>query len=250
MQKREKRESREREIIEKTIVLLSQRGFLDVRMSDIASETGYSMGTIYSHFESKEDLLVASALMLALEHKTLMAAIRQQPMPAIEKVITMALCSWLISIERADLTEISNLSLMPSVWRRATQARADRLNQLHVELAGTFLQIVLEAIRESLHGYEAMEQEQVDTLANHLTHGMWGLCVGLASTAQSGYASTLCSRSSEAKYAHFITNYTNFLKGYGWQESDPGNVFERCLAAARTCLQQTTWFAGQQEQSA
>lgn len=243
MQKREKRELREQEIVEKSIGLLSQRGFLDVRMSDIAGATQYSMGTIYSHFESKEDLLVACALMLALEHKTMMTAIRQKPIPAIEKIIAVAQCSWIISIEHADLTEISNLSLMPSVWRRATQTRADQLNQLHVELAGIFLGIVLEAIHESLRGYEELQQQQINTLAHHLTHGMWGLCVGLASTAQSGYASKLCPKSGTENYSHFATNYTKFLKGYGWQESDPDAVFQRCQTIAGACLQQTTWFS-------
>lgn len=246
MQKREKRELREREIIEKTIALLSQRGFLDVRMSDIAGETGYSMGTIYSHFESKEDLLVACAQALALEYKTLILAIEKQPVPAIEKIITLAQCSWYLATEHPDLTEIDNLSLMPSIWRRATQYRADRLDQLHVELANTFLTIALAAIHESLHGYEALQQQQIDTLAQHLTHGMWGLCVGLASTAQSGYASKLCSSSGEEHDAHFTTNYTNFLRGYGWQEPNPDEVFGRCRGTARACLQQSAWFSAAQ----
>jgi len=87
MQRREKRELREKEIVEKTIRLLSERGFLDVRMSDIASETGYSMGTIYSHFESKEDLIVACAYMLCLDEKELFGEIAARNIPDIEKIM-------------------------------------------------------------------------------------------------------------------------------------------------------------------
>ena len=243
MRRREKRESREKEIVEKTMELLSQRGFLDVRMADIAKKTKYSMGTIYSHFESKEDLLVACAYALVLEHKVLIQAIENLPVPAIEKIITMAQCSWQLSMQHPDLIEIDNLSLMPSVWRRATQHRANELNQLHVELANIFLGIVLTAIEQSLSGYKHLDQDEIERLAHHLTHGMWGLCVGLSSTAQSGYASTLCPKSGEESYAHFTTNYSNFLKGYGWQESDSETVFERCKTTAQLCMNQTTWFS-------
>ncbi len=249
MQRREKRELREKEIIEKTIELLSQRGFLDVRMSDVASETSYSMGTIYSHVESKEDLLVACAYQLVLDHKVLVQAIDAQAIPAIEKIISMAQCSWQLSMQHPDLIEIDNLSLMPSVWRRATQHRADALNQLHVEIANRFLGIVLAAIEESLVGYEKLDQAETEQLAHHLTHGMWGLCVGLSSTAQSGYASTLCPKNNDENDAHFSTNYCNFLKGYGWQENDPESVFERCKLIAKRCINQTVWFADKRQES-
>jgi len=243
MQRREKRELREKEIVEKTIRLLSQRGFLDLRMADIAKETSYSMGTIYSHFESKEDLLVACAHALIVEHKVLFNAIASQPISAIEKIITTAQCSWQISMRHPDLIEIDNLSLMPSVWRRATQQRANELNQLHVELAQLFLGLVLEAIEKSLDGYEELDQPQIEQLAHYLTHGMWGLCVGLSSTAQSGYASTLCPDSGDESDTYFATNYSNFLKGYGWQEENPEAVFEQCKSIAQACMEKTTWFS-------
>ncbi|RLL53260.1 TetR/AcrR family transcriptional regulator [Mariprofundus sp. EBB-1] len=246
MQRREKRELREQEIIKNTIELLSQRGFLDVRMSDIAKGTQYSMGTIYSHFETKEDLLLACAHTLVLEHKDLLLAIQKQTIPAIEKIITMVQCSWHMSMQHPDLIEIDNLSMMPSVWRRATETRADRLNQLHVELANMFLDIALDAIEESLDGHAALDKDETERLAHHLTHGMWGLCVGLSSTAQSGYASTLCPESSEGKYTHFTTNYSNFLKGYGWHETDPEALFERCKADAHKVMNQTIWFKDHQ----
>jgi len=246
MQRREKREIREREIIGTTMMLLAKRGFLDVRMADIARETGNSMGTIYSHFESKEDLLVACAYALTLEHQTLIKDIRQQTVPAIEKIIAVAHCSWLISMQHPDLVEIDNLSMMPSIWRRATPHRVEQLNRLCEELAGTFLGIVLEAIDSGLDGHGGLGETETGQLAHYLTHGMWGLCVGLSSTAQSGYASTLCPKeSAEGSYAHFTTNFANFLRGYGWQEHDPAAVFARCLTLAEGSLNNTTWYSAE-----
>jgi hypothetical protein len=193
--------------------------------------------------------LVACALMLVQEHKVLFTAIEDQPIPAIEKIITVAQCSWQLSMQHPDLIEIDNLSMMPSVWRRATKQRASELNQLNIELATIFLNIVLMAIEESLNGYKHLDQQETERLANYLTHGMWGLCVGLSSTAQSGYASTLCPESGDENYAHFTTNYTSLLKGYGWQEENPDAVFERCKSIAQQCINETTWFANGEKSS-
>jgi AcrR family transcriptional regulator len=242
MDKREKRDLREQEIIDTAINLLAENGFLGMRMSDIAKATGYSMGTLYSHFESKEDLIVACAHVLCQDEKNLFDEIAAQPIPSIEKIITLAQCSWLYSMQHPELIEIDSLSLMPSIWCRATSYRAERLNNLHVELANTFLSMVLETIENGINGHVHLDEEEKECLATHLTHGMWGMCVGLSSTAQSGYASTLCPKDSDQGYAHFTTNYTNFLKGYGWQEEDPQAVFSRCLAVAKECINHTTWF--------
>lgn len=248
MDRREKRDSREKEIVETTIALFSERGFLGVRMSDIAREAGYSMGTIYSHFESKEDLLIACAYMLNLDQNKLFDELASRDIPAIEKIVSLAHCSWMISMQHPDLIEIDNLSLMPSVWRRATTHRAELLTRLHVELADTFLNIVLAAIEHDIDGHGALDEGSKKQLATYFTHGMWGLCVGLSSTAQSGYASTLCPERSDESNEHFTTNYMNFLKGYGWQEKNPEAVFERCLKVARECIATTRWFAVDAEQ--
>jgi len=246
MERHQKRALREHEIISETIGLLSQRGFLDVRMSDIANETGYSMGSIDSHFESKEDLLVACAHTLSLEYKKLLQLMMNQSIPAIEKIITMAQCNWYISMQHPDLIEIDNLSLMPSVWRRATAHRANALNESNKALASIFLTLALEAIKNSLVGYKDLKETEIEQLGHYFTHGMWGLCVGLASTSQSGYANSMCPENSSDSYTHFITNYINFLKGYGWQEVDPVAIFEARKDNAMACIAQTSWFSSHQ----
>lgn len=242
MVRREKRDQREQEIIEVAVGLLSETGFLDMRMSDISETTGYSMGTLYSHFESKEDLIVACAHALCQDEQGLFDDVAAQSIPDIEKIITLAQCSWLISTQHPKLIEIDSLSLMASVWRRATQRRAEALSCQHEGLASTFLEIVLKTIGNGINGHEERSDEEKRHLASHLTHGMWGLCVGLMSTIQSGYASTLCPKESGQTYAHFTTNYRCFLQGYGWEETDPDAVFARCLDVARSCLDRTTWF--------
>ena len=48
---------KEQDILIKTLELASSRGLRSLSLSDIAKECGISKSTLYSHFESKEDLI-------------------------------------------------------------------------------------------------------------------------------------------------------------------------------------------------
>ena len=60
---RKQREIQEREalILEVAREMLLERGYLGVTMDRIAQAIEYSKGTVYQHFSSKEDVLVALA---------------------------------------------------------------------------------------------------------------------------------------------------------------------------------------------
>jgi TetR/AcrR family transcriptional regulator, regulator of autoinduction and epiphytic fitness len=61
-------ESRELAILEATNRLLSLKGYEQMVMDDIAAEVGIAKGSLYRHFQSKEDL--AAAVMLQLLNQT------------------------------------------------------------------------------------------------------------------------------------------------------------------------------------
>jgi len=52
------REEREIAIIEAAGQLVEKNGFVNLKMSDLAHSASMSIGTLYSHFPSKEDLLL------------------------------------------------------------------------------------------------------------------------------------------------------------------------------------------------
>jgi len=53
-------QDRARRIIETAVRLAEQGGFEAVRLRDVASNAGVALGTLYRHFRSKEDLLMAA----------------------------------------------------------------------------------------------------------------------------------------------------------------------------------------------
>jgi AcrR family transcriptional regulator len=53
-------EDRARRIVETAVDLAEKGGFEAVRLRDVAASAGVALGTLYRHFRSKEDLLVAA----------------------------------------------------------------------------------------------------------------------------------------------------------------------------------------------
>lgn len=62
------KETRRLQLIEATIDSLSKRGYADTTMADVADGAGLSRGIVNFHFESKENLLVATLQYMAEEY--------------------------------------------------------------------------------------------------------------------------------------------------------------------------------------
>jgi len=69
-------EDREARIIATAVALAEEGGFEAVRLRDVAKHAGVALGTLYRHFRSKDDLLVAA---LAREAAGLAARMARQP---------------------------------------------------------------------------------------------------------------------------------------------------------------------------
>ena len=69
-------EERARRIVETAVELAEEGGFEAVRLRDVASRAGVALGTLYRHFRSKEDLLMAA---LSLEAEALVRQMKHHP---------------------------------------------------------------------------------------------------------------------------------------------------------------------------
>jgi AcrR family transcriptional regulator len=69
-------DDRKARIIATAVVLAEQGGFEAVRLRDVAAHSGVALGTLYRHFRSKDDLLVAA---LASEAAGLAARMAKHP---------------------------------------------------------------------------------------------------------------------------------------------------------------------------
>ena len=69
-------DERARKIVKTAVEFAEKGGFEAVRLRDVASKAGVALGTLYRHFRSKEDLLMAG---LSLEAEALVRQMKQSP---------------------------------------------------------------------------------------------------------------------------------------------------------------------------
>ena len=181
MSRQLKRQQREADILAATIRLLDERSFLDLRMSDIAKAADCSMGAIYSHFSSKEDLLLGCANAICRMRKPLRQRISQQDLPPHERMVLMCFCLWHGDDLNPGHYRLQQLAMNPSVWERASSQRCLSINEFSNEMYAWMKVISKELLKQHpTLGYS-------EQLALELELGLFACTWGLFQIKESGF---------------------------------------------------------------
>jgi AcrR family transcriptional regulator len=123
--KERERVSREKLIVSSALEQIRERGVQDLNIDELARSVEYSKGTVYLHFTSKEDILLAAA-----------TAILRQRAALFEKAITFvgssrerarcigfACCHFMV--DHPDYFRLEMALKDPSYWEKASQKRRE-----------------------------------------------------------------------------------------------------------------------------
>ncbi len=144
---------REDRIIATAVALAEQGGFEAVRLRDVAAHSGVALGTLYRHFRSKEDLLVAALAREAAGLAARMAKHPPQGASALERVTAYFAAATRTLCRKPKLTR--------AVLRAASSDEPELANKIRAfhGIAGTLL---VRALRgdASARLEDATEREQ------------------------------------------------------------------------------------------
>ena len=224
----EKRQNREELILDNAGKLISEVGFFELKISDLAKMCGISVGTLYGHFTSKEDLLIGLAVMAGAKRAQKFDIARNHDGSAIEKYIIASLLDLRFSIDHPQLFEAEYLALAPSVWKRATPARHQaQLDQIGAvtEMFQTFLNAGADAL-----GISGDLPERTDR-ARNLNLGSWGLGYGINVLVLSEITDRHYGQELRKNAVNILCDaLADLLIGAGWQVDD---AHEKVRALAR-----------------
>ncbi len=82
-------EQQEQMILASAAHCIQDSSLLDFKMSDIAKGAGLSMGSVYKHIQSKEDLLVALAAQMSSQIHHVFKTILELPYSAGAKLVSL-----------------------------------------------------------------------------------------------------------------------------------------------------------------
>jgi len=207
---RRKRQWGEREslILSTARRLIHDKGFLSLTMSDLATAVEYSVGTLYRHFETKEDLLVALAVQSISQRAQLFEAVRQVKRPSRDRVYGILIVRLMLAEASPETFDIERLASSPSIWKRATAERYQAMVAMEQRCSQTVIEIIRDALAAGdLPAGQVSEAE--------IIFGLWSITVGFHRLVQSfvdiqqvGLADAI---------AAVKKNYCLLLDGYGWQ---------------------------------
>ena len=144
--KERERQSRERLIVSAALEQLRDRGVQDLNLDEIARQIEYSKGTLYSHFISKEDILVASATAILRERANLFERAITFTGTTRERArcIGFACCHFMLA--HPDFFRLEMALKDPSFWEKASSKRREEHGMEGARLVRAMLTVVMAAL--------------------------------------------------------------------------------------------------------
>lgn len=124
-QERRRRELAERELrfLAATRGLICEDGLLNLQMSRIAEKCDYAVGTLYQHFVSKEDLLVALAAECVQEREKLFRRVYEWAGSTRERMLGFAAADAYHVRREPESFRLVQFAMTEVVWEAAPEAR-------------------------------------------------------------------------------------------------------------------------------
>ncbi|WP_422450472.1 MULTISPECIES: TetR/AcrR family transcriptional regulator [unclassified Endozoicomonas] len=232
----DKRTQREITIIQSTLTILKEKGFMDLKMSEVAKQAQFSMGTVYSHFSSKEDLLLGCAITISSTMATVFHKVLNSPVPAMERLLTLNIAIWLSYARQPHHYFLRQLAMTPDIWQRASTGRAQALDDIYHKMS----QMVKAQIIELMADNPAITDQNRESALADILMGIWSLGEGLFQISMSGFGLKQPSVQKDKGFSLLTSNLAKYLQGWGWRAPFSPSMIDNCKLQAEqvvaTCI--------------
>ncbi|WP_018872033.1 TetR/AcrR family transcriptional regulator [Thioalkalivibrio sp. ALJ16] len=207
--RRREREARETLFIERAHARIREDGLLGLQMSKLAADCEYATGTLYQHFESREDLLAAVAA-----RSTRARAARFHAIPGLElgtraRMLAIVLTDIDFAAGNPDYYRLMQYLVTEVVWANVSAARRTALLEAARPISEAVRAVVAEArANGDLPPAREMGEEEMGL-------GPWALNVGMQSLANA--RGLLDAYDIHRPYDHLIRHFHALLTGWRWE---------------------------------
>nr|MDT0250802.1 TetR/AcrR family transcriptional regulator [Endozoicomonas sp.] len=225
----DKRTQREATIIQSTLHILKEKGFMDLKMSEVARQAQFSMGTVYSHFSSKEDLLLGCAIHISKTIASIFDQVIKSPTPPMERLLTLNIAIWLCDARQPHHYFLRKLAMTPDIWQRASAERVRALDDIYQIISQLVETLVIEAMTEN----PSITQENREDALTGILMGLWSLGEGLFQISMTGFGLKQPALQKDNGFSLLATNLGKYLQGWGWQDPFSETLIENSKIQAQ-----------------
>lgn len=198
---------REERILSAALELIRADGLLSLQMSRIAEKCEYAVGTLYQHFASKEDLLLALVTNVVRDHLHLMNRCRAWDAPPRHRMMAIAMADIVFVRKHPDYFRVLQYSLCGVAWNATSAER----RQGFLEAQAPLIKVVVDIFGDAL----ARGDLPVGTRIEDLAIGPWALCFGYHNLVHA--EGLLDSLTLKEPYRLMCQHLQCLLDGFRWQ---------------------------------
>lgn len=209
-QERRQRElaAREQAFVDAAVKQISEQGLLSLQMARVARDCHYATGTLYQHFSSKEDLLLAICAAQAGGRAELFARVADWQAPSRDRVFALVVGDMLFAEHHPDHFRLNQYIFTEVVWRSASATRRQAVLDAHQPLGAAVDRIVRDAIRcGDLDSHQRAPLE--------LALGQWSMTIGMHNLVHAD--GLLDFFHLHDPYRMLLRHVQINLNGLGWQ---------------------------------
>ncbi len=226
---------REQRILDAARDQVDERGYLGLSMDSLASQVGYSKGTIYNHFPCKEEVLLALGIETQQKQTAMFRKAAAFAGTSRQRMAAIGVADELFVRLYPQHFQIEQVVFVSSIWQKTSEQRRFQMRAGQQACMGIVAGIVRDAVAsEDLKLHDKMVPEDV-------VFGLWSMSFGAHSIiAQSG---SLTELGIEDPFLSFRHSINHALDGFGWKplacdydylalfDQLPGELFADELAA-------------------
>lgn len=194
---------REEHILDTAYRILKKQGYCCLTMDGLAGKFSFSKGTLYNHFQSREDVMLALICRFVRVCHDLISRASLFPGSSRERFFAICVAADIDArLNESGLEFMANETLL----ERASAARREQFLRLHNDIFNTFIGLVRDAI--------AQGDLPTETEPELVTNSAWSLYVGAQELHDRKFVYPDSQRDDfEQKRVKMIHA---LLDGYGW----------------------------------
>ena len=201
-------EERERLVIEAADELLRAHGYLGLNLDEVAARVEYSKATLYHHFSSKEDLVLAVVMRhMEVRRAWFGRAVGYAGLTR-EKIFACGIADRLVSRHFPHAFPLMQLIRMPSIWGKCSEERKARYGRLGEGCMVQGFEIAAEAAEKG--DFEAWSPPP-----DQVIWGLVSLSMGAHLLADDGQREG--DENPDEPLEVLFDNYHRYLDGAGWR---------------------------------
>ncbi|MEH6357848.1 MAG: TetR/AcrR family transcriptional regulator [Pseudomonadales bacterium] len=213
-------QQQEEKILTAAAQCVEESSLMDFTMSSIASRAGLSMGSIYKHIQSKEDVLIALATNMFKNLRQVFERLLALPLSMPEKLLGIGLMTpdkyQLYSFDSHLEMLIGNEALL----KRASNGWIEKMVRVEEPLEQLFRDAISAAVDS---GELALDGQNRKTLVEEILVAIWSMNVGFFQVAFQRHARAMVGEPADLPFPLAITDpftktVQRLLNTYQWQQ--------------------------------